>query len=385
MRHVFTFDASACTGCKACQVACKDRQSLPGGVLWRRVYEVAGGSWERRGAAWTNNVFAYNVSVGCNHCEDPACAAACPTDAYTVRDDGIVWLDGKKCVGCGYCAWVCPYGAPQYSSQLGYMTKCDGCRDLIDEGFAPSCVSACPMRALGFVEAEAQGGSEQPFPLPAASHRRPRLAIKPHRAMLTSQPRAVANYEEVRRTDSSDLPLIAFTLLGQAAAGAAILSLVTQPLSRALLAIIGVLIVASALVSLLHLGRASRAWRALANVKHSALSREILALAVFGAAWATALLAPGVGHVVLAAAGAGLVYSMADVYRVDAVPGWRAWRTRAAFATSTLLLGLLATVSIDALAVRPVPVWLVLSVAIVVTQQFWSRWRFYEARQQKAM
>ena len=56
MPYAFTFDASACTGCKTCQVACKDKNNLPTGVLWRRVYEISGGDWAQRGSAWQNSV-----------------------------------------------------------------------------------------------------------------------------------------------------------------------------------------------------------------------------------------------------------------------------------------------------------------------------------------
>ncbi|MCA1899756.1 MAG: 4Fe-4S binding protein, partial [Chloroflexi bacterium] len=115
MTYAFTFDASACSGCKACQEACKDKNNLPVGVLWRRVVEVSGGEWIRTGDAWTNTVFAYNLSIACNHCRHPKCAGVCPTDAYVHRPDGIVYIDSSKCMGCGYCAWACPYNAPRYN------------------------------------------------------------------------------------------------------------------------------------------------------------------------------------------------------------------------------------------------------------------------------
>jgi len=108
MTYAFTFDASACSGCKACQVACKDKNNLPLGVLWRRVYEVSGGSWQKQGDAWKADVFAYNLTIACNHCVHPKCAGVCPTDAYVVRDDGIVYIDESRCIGCGYCAWRVP-------------------------------------------------------------------------------------------------------------------------------------------------------------------------------------------------------------------------------------------------------------------------------------
>ena len=393
-------------------------------MLWRRVYEVSGGTWERRGAAWTNSVFAYNVSVACNHCADPACAAACPTGAYAIRDDGIVWLDAKKCVGCEYCAWVCPYSAPQYSPELGRTTKCDFCRDLIDAGLPPACVAACPMRALEVVEgalalgpaAAAPPGTralweapaiEHPFPLPAVSRTQPLLRVKPHPAMATGEPKAVANYEEVRRWDRrgqrpgargqrpgargqrpalNELPLVAFTLLGQAAAGLAVISLFTQPLSGPILATLAALIAAAALLSLLHLGTALGAWRAPANAKRSALSREIWMLGLFAAALVVALFLPRPGHVALALCGVALVESMTRVYQVDVVPGWKTWRTRAAFAASALLLGSVATLATRLPALGPVATLIVVGASLALIAQQWSmRRRFYLRLSQKVM
>ena len=113
-QYAFFFDASACTGCKACQVACKDRNNLEAGLLWRRVYEVAGGSWEKRGEVWVPAVVAYNVSMACNHCEKPVCAMSCPVKAIGKRDDGIVLIDTARCIGCRYCEWACPYNAIRF-------------------------------------------------------------------------------------------------------------------------------------------------------------------------------------------------------------------------------------------------------------------------------
>jgi anaerobic dimethyl sulfoxide reductase subunit B len=407
VRYAFTFDASACTGCKACQVACKDKNGLPLGMLWRRVYEVSGGAWERRGAAWTNTVFAYNVSMACNHCAEPACATACPTGAYVIRDDGIVWIDSGRCVGCGYCSWVCPYSAPQYSHDLGRMTKCDFCRDLLDEGLPPACVAACPMRALDFTEVMTGGALEpvaphalwdapattHPYPLPAFSSTQPRVALKPHAAMQNTLPKTVANREEVRplggrpvRTAGGlhldELPLVVFTLLGQAAAGVAVISLFTRSQSASLILTIGVLILLAALASLLHVGRTSQVWRAPTNGGTSALSREILMLILFAAAWLVAWRAPSAGRLGMAVCGVALVYAMAEVYAIEGIAGWSRWRTHVAFASSAVLLGGVGVVAISGLA----PLWLAAVMAGgVFADQFVRRWRFYEARHAKVM
>jgi anaerobic dimethyl sulfoxide reductase subunit B (iron-sulfur subunit) len=201
----FFVDAAACSGCKTCQMACKDKHALPVGQLWRRVYEVAGGGWEARGAAWMSSVIAYHLSVGCNHCERPICVEVCPSGATRKREDGIVLIDGDRCLGCGYCRWACPYGAPQYDERRGVMGKCHLCYDEIDAGRPPICVSACPMRALEVGELadlrSLHGAVADTYPLPEQGHTSPALVIKPHPgATMTDQAAlSIINREEVGR------------------------------------------------------------------------------------------------------------------------------------------------------------------------------------------
>ena len=202
-RLAFYFDADACSGCKTCQVACKDKHDLPVGILWRRVYEVTGGGWEKQGSAWKQNVYAYNVSLACNHCEIPVCLENCPASAITKRPDGIVTIDPRKCLGCRYCAWVCPYGAPQFDEAKGVMTKCDLCADYVDDGKRPSCVDSCPMRALDFGDYEDMvnkyGGKGDVYPLPNGHHTEPSILVNPHRHArnVTLEKPIVSNLEEV--------------------------------------------------------------------------------------------------------------------------------------------------------------------------------------------
>lgn len=183
-RAAFHFDSGACSGCKTCQVACKDKNDLAVGQLWRRVYEVTGGGWQKRGAAWQQDVFAYNLSISCNHCEDPPCVENCPTGALARRDDGIVTLDQNTCMGCKYCSWSCPYGAPQFNPDKRVMGKCDMCADYVDAGKNPSCVDACPMRALDFGEydelLDRHGQPDHVYPQPDDSMTRPSICIRAH-------------------------------------------------------------------------------------------------------------------------------------------------------------------------------------------------------------
>lgn len=186
-QYGFHFDQTRCNGCKACQVACQDKHDLPADMRWRRVAEYVGGGWSITGDdAFSPNVFAYYTSIGCNHCIDPPCVAACPSTAmHKDPETGIVSVDQSICIGCRYCEMACPYGAPQYDAAKNVMSKCDFCADDVAAGKAPACVEACPTRALGFGEIDALveefGDVRAVAPLPDPSITQPCYVITPHR------------------------------------------------------------------------------------------------------------------------------------------------------------------------------------------------------------
>ncbi|MBI5951216.1 MAG: dimethyl sulfoxide reductase anchor subunit [Chloroflexi bacterium] len=381
MTYAFTFDSSACSGCKACQEACKDKNNLPVGVLWRRVIEVSGGGWHpavgagsprpnivddvngvggpNPYAVWENTVFAYNLSIACNHCVHPKCAGVCPTDAYIHRSDGIVYIDSSKCMGCGYCSWACPYSAPRYNPELGQMSKCNFCFDNIDAGLPPSCVAACPMRVLNFVEvstlSEVEGrmqlwglpASEHPFPLPNNSRTEPHLAVKPHKGMSNSLEKAIANIEEIRpKKQKSEASLVGFTLLAQMSVGMAWAGLwMTDSLPLIPYLLIGVCLVVGGFFSFAHLGAKRNAWRASFHLKKSWLSREILTAGLFGVSWLAGMFVPEMRWAT-SLLGAAFIYSMAQVYRLHVMPTWDTWRTTAGFFVTAALLGYVAMSSL---------------------------------------
>jgi anaerobic dimethyl sulfoxide reductase subunit B (iron-sulfur subunit) len=137
----FYVDATKCINCKTCEIACKDVNNAALGVRIRKVRTFEGGEFP--------NVFVYNISMSCNHCEDPVCVKSCPARAYTKRpEDGVVLQDTAACIGCRNCTWVCPYGAPQYDPGAGRVRKCNMCVGLVAKGEDPVCVTACPMRAI---------------------------------------------------------------------------------------------------------------------------------------------------------------------------------------------------------------------------------------------
>jgi anaerobic dimethyl sulfoxide reductase subunit B (iron-sulfur subunit) len=108
----------------------------------------------------------------------------CPAGAISKRSDGVVLIDSNKCIGCRYCEWACPYGAPQFNEEIGVMTKCTFCQDLLAAGEAPACVSSCVMRSLDFGEYDdlvAKYGVQMVAPLAPRDITNPALVITPHK------------------------------------------------------------------------------------------------------------------------------------------------------------------------------------------------------------
>ncbi|MFX1277885.1 MAG: 4Fe-4S dicluster domain-containing protein [Promethearchaeota archaeon] len=143
----FYFDQTRCTGCYTCSVACKDWYNIDAGPEnWMRVIAIEKGKFP-------DLTLSY-LALACNHCGDPPCIKACPVNAIIKRtDDGIVVVDQDRCLGkaeCGSkCLKVCPWDAPQFSSdENSKMRKCNLCIERLEQGKQTICVDACPMYAL---------------------------------------------------------------------------------------------------------------------------------------------------------------------------------------------------------------------------------------------
>ena len=186
----FYVDLQRCIGCRTCQVACKDRRDLQSaGPRPRRVDSFECGTYP--------DVSLFHLALSCNHCDEPACVAGCPTAALHKADDGTVQYDADRCVVCRNCMTVCPYGAPQHDKDANLIAKCDACKALRDAGRNPVCVDACPMRAIEFGELDELRAaheddltSELPV-LPSADVTHPNMLLRPSAGALREDFREV--------------------------------------------------------------------------------------------------------------------------------------------------------------------------------------------------
>jgi len=135
---IFVIDPSRCIGCGACVQACGECGTHRGRSLIH-LDEID------RGAS------TQTVPMVCMHCEDPTCAEVCPADAIKQNEDGVVQSSLKpRCIGCSNCVLACPFGVPNYESDIDQMMKCDMCYDRTSVGLKPMCASVCPSEALWF-------------------------------------------------------------------------------------------------------------------------------------------------------------------------------------------------------------------------------------------
>jgi DMSO reductase iron-sulfur subunit len=315
-QHAFFFTADNCIGCHACESACAEKNETPAHLAFRSVGYVEGGSFP--------DYQRLNISMACNHCDDPVCLKGCPTRAYTKHVEyGAVLQDPDTCFGCGYCTWVCPYNAPQLDPVKGQVSKCNMCVDRLEVNLKPACVSACVGNALDFGVVENIPENRQQakvsipgFPDPEITHpniRFQQIKELPEEMKRTdSQPvkyhkDADGNYKPVvdkkhgtkrswnlKRLSSRENPLVLFTLMSQAAIGAFAVVFLgaqignptlqwfsSQTLYAPLLALSLGLVGLGLFMSTTHLGKPLRFYRGFNNLRHSPVCREGLGIALF--------------------------------------------------------------------------------------------------------
>ncbi|MFN8211161.1 MAG: 4Fe-4S dicluster domain-containing protein [Bacteroidales bacterium] len=141
------YDSTRCVACRQCESACAETHKLP-----QPSDELVTGVVRKTSETQRTVVNMYATSKGevpvkkqCMHCNEPACAAACLTQAmYKTKEGPVIWR-GEKCMGCRYCMVSCPFDVPkfEYHSANPSIQKCDMCYDRLKEGKIPACVEIC--------------------------------------------------------------------------------------------------------------------------------------------------------------------------------------------------------------------------------------------------
>jgi len=320
-QHGFYFTADNCISCHACESACSEKNDLEPHQAFRAVGYVEGGTYPE----YTR----LNISMACNHCDDPVCLKGCPTRAYTkFAEYGAVLQDSEICFGCGYCTWVCPYNAPQLDHSKGHVSKCNMCVDRLEIGLKPACVSACLAGALDFgimeTTPENRDGLETSIPgfpstdithpnirfqqknkLPDEMSRTDSMPVRykknaqgkfePHVAEKSVSGQEAKLEWNINKLSTRENPLVIFTLISQAVVGAFILLFigpmigvetltpVKNPIAwpMFLFGLIGIQTTIALVLSTMHLGKPHRFYRAFNNLRYSPVSREVAGIAVF--------------------------------------------------------------------------------------------------------
>lgn len=156
-------DLSVCVGCHTCEAACNEANKLPQPAE-PFGENIVPGVKRRPGLSSFTAVSTYAdptrtgeqvfVKTQCMHCNEPACASACPVRALRKTPEGAVVYDEDVCMGCRYCMIACPFQVPSYeyeSALAPRVRKCVMCIDRIrQQGGKPACVENCPTGASTF-------------------------------------------------------------------------------------------------------------------------------------------------------------------------------------------------------------------------------------------
>ncbi|MEV6103448.1 4Fe-4S dicluster domain-containing protein [Streptomyces sp. NPDC051940] len=160
----FFTDTSVCIGCKACEVACKEWNQLPGpepafGDGYDNTGALDARSW--RHVEFIDNVPDETVGTGqgkawlmmsdvCKHCQDASCMEVCPTGAIIRTEFDSVFIQPDVCNGCRDCIAACPYSVIGMDDHGGVAQKCTLCYDRLQGGMEPACAKACPTDSIQF-------------------------------------------------------------------------------------------------------------------------------------------------------------------------------------------------------------------------------------------
>lgn len=143
-QYTLIIDVERCVGCYACEVACKQENHISQANLsWIKVVQVGP---KQEG----DKLVMHFVPTVCKHCGNPPCIEACPEDAITKREDGIVLINEDLCIGCKACIEACPFKAPLFNPEKNVVEKCTLCVHRVEKSLKPNCATHCPAEAIIF-------------------------------------------------------------------------------------------------------------------------------------------------------------------------------------------------------------------------------------------
>ncbi|MBI4829654.1 MAG: 4Fe-4S dicluster domain-containing protein [Nitrospinae bacterium] len=163
--YVYVIDTAKCIGCGGCVRACERENNVPAGYhrTWVERYQVndeghvfvespKGGmeGFPLHHEAPGKVTKGFFVPKMCNHCRNTPCTQVCPVHASYETPDGVVLVDKKVCIGCGYCVQACPYGSRYLDPRDHTADKCTWCYHRITKGLLPACVTVCPTKTRVF-------------------------------------------------------------------------------------------------------------------------------------------------------------------------------------------------------------------------------------------
>jgi Fe-S-cluster-containing dehydrogenase component len=159
--YVYLIDVRKCIGCGSCARACSNENNVPERYFrtWIERYQIS-----RTGEVLVDSpkggmdgfdptvtgkdiTKAFFFPKLCCHCTFTPCVQLCPVGASYRTLDGVVLVDEKRCIGCGYCVQACPYGSRFIHPDKHVASKCTLCYHRITHGLPTACVQACPVGA----------------------------------------------------------------------------------------------------------------------------------------------------------------------------------------------------------------------------------------------
>lgn len=160
MEKSFFIDTTLCTGCRGCQVACKQWHDLPAEStknsgtfqnppdLSFMTYKLV----RMREEVVDKRLNWLFFPDQCRHCIEAPCLQVAENGSAIYRDEAtgaILYTAKTKELDADAIIDSCPYNIPR-KREDGTLAKCDMCNDRVHNGLKPACVQTCPTGTMNF-------------------------------------------------------------------------------------------------------------------------------------------------------------------------------------------------------------------------------------------